>query len=338
MFRRLPISTLFAVLTMFVLGATGDVRAQNNESTSSAKNMIRIALLAPRGSVVDLVFRKMDRDMRAATNNEWGVRVYSSGVAGDEKDVIRKMRVSQMDSAIITTTGMSQVVRELAVLDTPGVITSYEDVKKIQKEMWNEWTQTFLKNNVKLIGWFPTGEYRIFTKGKITSINDFKSRRPWLWPESFILKELWRGLGANGVPLGIPDVYAALQTGMIDSYIATCITAVAMQWHTKVDSMSQFAKGILLQAWVMNKGSWDALPQTARDVIDKVVAHYKDSVFVDAKTADDAAYQKLLKRGFSTFPTFKGYEKVEEMVREKLTGRVFSKELLQRIAKVTGHQ
>jgi TRAP-type transport system periplasmic protein len=337
MFRRLPISTLFAVLMMFVFGATGAVRAQGSESANAAKNMIRIALLAPRGSVVDLVFRKMDRDIRAATNNEWGVRVYSSGVAGDEKDVIRKMRVSQMDSAIITATGMSQVVRELAVLDTPGVIRSYEDIKKIQNVMWNEWTETFLKNNVKLIGWFPAGEYRIFTKGKINSIADFKSRRPWLWPESYILKELWRGLGATGVPLGIPDVYAALQTGMIDSYVATCISAVAMQWHTKVDSIAEVDAGILLQAWVMNKGSWDALPQKAKEVINQVVAHYKESVFVDAKKADDAAYQRLIKRGFTISPPIKGLDKVEQLVREKLTGRVFSKDLLQRILKITGH-
>jgi TRAP-type C4-dicarboxylate transport system substrate-binding protein len=332
MTQKLKISTLFIALAIAILGMTETANAR-----PKTKKTLRIAMLAPRGSIVERMFKKIDRDLRKATNNEWGIRVYASGVAGDEKDVIRKMRVGQMDSAIVTTTGLSQVVREVAILNTPGIVKSYEDLDKVENAMWDEWQKTFMKNNVKLISWFPAGRYRTFTKGKVNNVSEFKKRRPWLWPESFILKELWRAIGATGVPLGVPDVYGALQTGMIDTYVATCMTAVAMQWHTKVDHMSADSTGVLLLAWVVNKKTWESLPQAAKEVITKSSDDFAKDSRKNAKREEDASCKKLLKRGFKLSPT-KGIDKIQKTVRDRVTGRIFSKKLRQRLEKVTGRK
>lgn len=331
MTQKLKISTLFIALAIALLGVT-----ETASAAGKTKKTLRIAMLAPRGSIVERMFKKLDHDLRKATNNEWGIRVYASGVAGDEKDVIRKMRVGQMDSAIVTTTGLSQVVREVAILDTPGIVTGYKDIDKIEKAMWDEWQKTFLKNNIKLISWYPAGRYRTFTKGNIQNASELKSHRPWLWPESFVLKELWRAIGATGVPLGVPDVYGALQTGMIDTFVATCMTAVAMQWHTKVDHMSENSAGVLLLAWVMNKNTWDSLPQAAKDAIVKGSDDFAKESRRNAQKEEDASCRNLLKRGFKLAPT-KGIEKVEKIVRDRVTGRIFSKELRKRLEQVTGH-
>lgn len=327
---------LLSLCIAIFIGMVGDVQAQDKVRSGKAKNTIRTAMLAPRGSLIYRSFREIDYDMRAATANQWGVRIYASGVAGDEKDVIRKMRVGQMDSAIVTTTGMSQVVKELAILNTPGIIHGYDDIKKVKNAMWDEWKERFLKNNIKLITWYPAGEYRLFSKGSIKSIPDIKKHRPWLWPESFTLKELWRAVGATGVPLGVPDVYGALQTGMIDTFINTCVATVAMQWHTKVDHMTDKPRGVLLLAWVMNKNTWNNLPSKAREVIEGTVKRLSLRAYSDAQKADRAAMKKLLKRGYVMTKQPKGFDKVDAMIRKRLTGRIFSQALVDRIRKITG--
>ncbi|MBN1655461.1 MAG: TRAP transporter substrate-binding protein DctP [Deltaproteobacteria bacterium] len=331
MIQKLRTSTLLIALAIAVASVTGNASAQDK-----GKKYLRIAMLAPRGSVVERMFKKIDKHLRDATNNEWGLRIYASGAAGDEKDVIRKMRVGQMDSAIVTTTGLSQIVREVAILDTPGIVTSYEDIKKIEDAMWDEWQKMFLKNNVKLIKWYPAGRYRVFTNGPVTSANDLKSHRPWLWPESFVLKELWRTIGATGVPLAVQDVYGALQTGMIDTFVSTCMSTVAMQWHTKVNHMTAKPTGVLLLAWVINQKAWDSLPQAAKDVIEKDAIAFAEDSQRDAEKEEDASCKNLLKRGFK-LSRAKDQDEVEKKVRDRVTGRIFSAELRQRLEKVTGH-
>jgi len=302
----------------------------------TAMGTIRIAMVAPRGSSVVRNFRRIDRDVREATDNKWKIRIYSSGVAGDEKDVIRKMRVGMMDSAIISTTGLSQVVREVAILNTPGVVDGYHDIQKIRDEMWDEWQQTFWQKGIKLIAWYPAGEYRLFTRGPLKTISDLKSRRPWLWPESFVLKELWRAVGATGVPLALSDVYGALQTGMIDTFFATAIVAVTLRWQAKVDRMTESAKGVLLLAWVMNKDTWDELPGEAKAAIAHRVSRLAKTAHADAKNEDRSAYMKLQKRGIKTIPEPSGFDKVQKLVFTRLQGRVFSQALAKRLANVTG--
>ena len=110
--------------------------------------LIRIATLAPKDSELSRGFAKLNQNLRTATNDGWGIRLYPSGIAGDEKDVIRKMRVGQMDSSIITTTGLSQIVREVAVLDTPGVITNYQELERVLNAMHTEWEDNFRKSGL----------------------------------------------------------------------------------------------------------------------------------------------------------------------------------------------
>lgn len=125
MIRKLLAATLIGAL---MLALPGSSKVANAAETQ----FIRIATLAPRDSDLAKSFLKIDKGMRAATNNGWGVRLYPSGVAGDEVDVIRKMKVGQMDASIITSTGLSQIVREVNVLDAPGVVTNYKQLEAIQ--------------------------------------------------------------------------------------------------------------------------------------------------------------------------------------------------------------
>jgi TRAP-type C4-dicarboxylate transport system substrate-binding protein len=264
--------------------------------------------------------------------------LYPSGVAGDEKDVIRKMRVGQMDSSIVTTTGLSQIVREVAVLDAPGVITNYEELERVQKAMNKEWEQLFEKSGFKLFAWGETGQYRYFSKGPVKTPSDLKTKRPWLWPESHVLKEVYAALGATGVPLQVPEVYGALQTGMVDALVATALAVVALQWHPKLDHVTERTNGVLLGAMIMNTEKWKSIPP---DVQAKLEAEIKKATEGDANSVrqnDNKAYKNLLKRGYTatqfTDAGEKEYEKMSETVRKRLVGRVYPQALLDRVIQV----
>jgi TRAP-type C4-dicarboxylate transport system substrate-binding protein len=300
--------------------------------------LIRIATLAPKDSELSRGFAKINQNLRTATNNGWGIRLYPSGIAGDEKDVIRKMRVGQMDSSIITTTGLSQIVREVAVLDAPGVITNYKELERVQAAMNKEWEESFRKSGFELLGWGETGQYRYFSKGPITKVSDFKSMRPWVWPESYVLQEMYRAIGATGVPLQVPEVYGALQTGMIDSLVATALAVVALQWHTKLTHVSQRTNGVLLGAMIMTNDKWQSIPEDVRKHLQDEIRKNTEGDRQNVRKSDDRAYKKLLERGYTATPfsaaAEKEYQTMAETVRKRLAGRVYPQALLDRVIKI----
>jgi TRAP-type C4-dicarboxylate transport system substrate-binding protein len=252
--------------------------------------------------------------------------------------VIRKMSIGQMDGSIITDIGLSQIVRDVTVLQAPGVINSYQELERVQSAMNKEWEASFDKQGFKLIAWGEGGQLRNFSKVQLNKPSDLKSMRPWLWPESYVLKELYRTLGATGVPLELPEVYGALQTNMVDFVPATALALIALQWHTKLKYVSEETNGILLGAMIMNKKKWESIPEDVRNALYKQIKENYEGDSGNSRDDDKKALDKLLQRGFvSSHYNAEGkaeFERVSKSVREHLVGRAYSKELLDRVTKL----
>jgi TRAP-type C4-dicarboxylate transport system substrate-binding protein len=305
---------------------------------AKAKNMIRIATLAPRDTELTRGFARIDKGLRTATGDNWGIQLYPSGIAGDEKDVIRKMRVGQMDGSVITTTGLSQIVRDVTVLDAPGVINNYAELERVQGAMAKEWATSFEKSGFKLIAWGEVGQYRYFSTKPVKRPADLKTMRPWLWPESYTLKEIYHTLGVTGVPLGVPEVYGALQTNMVDACVSTAIATVALQWHTKLTYITNRTHGVLLGAMIMTNDKWNGIPPDVKATLEEQIRQNTEGDAKNVRQDDDKAFKKLLSRGHTgidyTPEGEKEYEAMAKTVRERMIGRVYPKELLDRVIKI----
>jgi TRAP-type C4-dicarboxylate transport system substrate-binding protein len=74
---------------------------------AKSKEVLKLATLAPQGSVWDTTLRAMGAEMATASGGEVQLRLYPGGVAGDESDVVRKMRLGQFQGAALTVTGLA---------------------------------------------------------------------------------------------------------------------------------------------------------------------------------------------------------------------------------------
>jgi TRAP-type C4-dicarboxylate transport system substrate-binding protein len=329
--RKAILSTLLLALALTLPGSVRTAEAK-------AKNLIRIATLAPRDTELTRGFARIDHALRKATGEGWGIQLYPSGIAGDEKDVIRKMRIGQMDGSVITSTGLSQIVREVSVLNAPGVINDYQQLERVQAAMKPEWEKSFEQNGFKLIAWGEVGQYRYFSRTPLRRPADLRTMRPWMWPESHTMKELYKAVGATGVPLQVPEVYGALQTDMIDAVISTALATVALQWHTKLNHVTRSTHGVLTGAMVLDKAKWDSIPAEVKAALEEQIRKNTEGDARSVRQNDEKAFQKLLARGYvATDYSAQGakeYEAMAKTVRERMAGRVYSKELLERVMKI----
>lgn len=303
-------------------------------------NSIRIATLAPRQSDLVKGLLRIDKGLQTETKGQWKLKIYAGGVAGDEKDALRKMRVGQMDAAVVTSVGLSQVLKELAILTTPGVIDSYEALERVQKELNPEWDKKLDAEGYKILGWGDIGMLRYFSKVPLTSPYDLKKVRPWVWPESHTMKSVLHAIGATGVPLGVPEVYGGLQTGMIDAVITSALGCVALRWHDKLTNVTARTHGPLVGGMVVGRKKWDALPPNVQTMVAQQVAKDYAGANEEVHRDDRTAFEKLLKRGYKATPYSaqgeKDYKDISKKAREMLIGRVYSKDLLERVMKAAG--
>ena len=76
--------------------------------------------------------------MEKATKKSVSLRVYPGGVIGDERDMVRKMRIGQIHAAAITTEGLTEIVPEFSAYYVPLAFQDSEDIMAVTKSLLPE--------------------------------------------------------------------------------------------------------------------------------------------------------------------------------------------------------
>jgi len=295
---------------------------------------IRMATIAPKGSKAERILRAWDMSVREKTGGRVKFRFYPGGVAGDERDVLRKMKVSQLDATTLTSVGLGQIVRSASVLQVPGLFKNYKELAAVRSAMDAEWRKSFDDAGYQLLGWFDIGFGRVFSTQPIARPSDLKKTRPWVWRDDPVFPELMKIVGANGIPLGLPEVFPALQTKMVDTVIASPTAALGLQWFTNLPYMTKQADVALVGATLITNQLYKSLPPDAQQILTETgkQAHQKALELIASEEQTD--YSTLKARGVKevdTAPHAAEWAKAYGELRTRLTGKLFSKELLERV-------
>ena len=302
---------------------------------------LRLATLAPSGSSWMKVFNAWNLTVKEQTDNTLKLRFYDGGSQGDERDFVRKMRAGQMDGAALTTTGLGMLVRQVLVLSVPGVIEEYEQLDSVRAELGGRFEKMFETEGYTLLGWGDVGKTRLFSMEQIERPSDIKKLRPWVWKDDPIFAEFLKVVGANPVRLGVPEVYPALQTRMVDTLPASALAAVSLQLYTRLKYISKRNSGIIVGATIIRTDKFEALTEDQQNVLASTGIRAHKALNRSIRRDDDKSYATVLKRGLTAVDTSEHQAEWEEagrQVRERLTGRVYPKSLLDAVIAAAGNQ
>jgi TRAP-type C4-dicarboxylate transport system substrate-binding protein len=335
--RRLFFLWPLALLGFLISGDSFSSQA-SAEASPKPEHQLRIATLAPRQSGLGRAFQQLRKELKELPNAQVDLKMYDGGVAGDEETVVRKMRVGQLDGALLTSTGLGALVPQVLVLQAPGLITSYPALDDVRDKLGPDLEKLFDKAGYELISWGDSGQIRIFSKHKIQHPSDLQNVRPWVWRGSPTMRAFIEAAGANGVTMGLPEVFSALQTGMVDTVISSSIGVLAFQWHTKLKTMTKPGGGIVVGAYVIRKDRLAALPKAARDYIRQSAKDHAQDFREGGRRLDKEASEVLAGRlkSINLWRNQHAWEAVQREAREALAGRLYSKSLMTRVQEIVG--
>jgi TRAP-type C4-dicarboxylate transport system substrate-binding protein len=227
--------------------------------TARAQTVLKVATLAPEGSSWMNLFHEWARNVETHSGGKLKIKFYAGGVAGDERDAVRKMRLGQINAAAVTAIGLGLIQSEVRVLELPLMVRSYAELDYVRNAMDAEFRKKFEEKGYVLLAWGDVGPVHIFSNTPIRSKADLQQTKLWAWTDDPLVKTMFKQLGSNGVPLGVPDVLTSLQTGLINACYGSPLSMVALQWYTKVKYMTSLQLSQAIGASVITKKDWDKL-------------------------------------------------------------------------------
>jgi len=299
----------------------------------AGKVTLKLNLGTPPGHPYNVGADVFKRVVETDTGGAVTVQIFPSAQLGGETESAKNVQLGTLEATIVSTSNLSSFLERLNVLSVPYVFKSIAcSFSVVDGPVGQEFSATLLKDaRLHVLGYPTFGARQLFnTKRRVVKVDDIKGLK--IRAPDALLEATWRALGANPVPLPFPEVFNALQQGVIDGDANPLTSIQTFRWYesTKFVSFTNTAVGI--GVFIINDAFLQKLPKAQQDVVLKAAA---ESIKVNrASEADlNKKAEAFLRTQGVTFDT-----PDQDAFRAKLTPvfdeakKRFGAELLDRVA------
>jgi len=330
--RKRPIILLFSLVGILLFHQL----ILTDYAAASPKYLIKFATVAPEGSTWVKHLRKLDKEIRVKSSGMLGFRIYAGGIAGDELDVLKKIRIGQIHCAAFTGVGFGQILPMVRVLDLPYLFRNDNEIDLVHQELRPFFSKGFKKRGFELLAWAEVGNVYLFSKKPIKKVKDLRGLRVWAWSGDPIAKETFAAMGVNPILLAITDVTTALNTGMINTVYAPPLGAIALQWYTSMSYIMTLPLAHSTGAVLISSKYFDKLPQDLSKMLTSAFDKAMIKLTSTLREQNKEAFQLIRDSGLTIIPVPSGsslneFYKIHEQVARKLTDKIYPKEVLEQV-------
>lgn len=289
--------------------------------------VVKLATVAPKDSTWHEYLLEIDEKWSEASSDRVKLKVYA-GTLGDEDDIMRRIRIGQIDAATITTAGLSTVDEAAKALHIPLAFSSYEELDYVQTRIAKTVEKALRAKGIVVLDWGDAGWVYFFTKSPVRRPDDLKREKLFVWAAGDVTEaeELWKTLGFNPIPLSSIDILPALQTGMITAYQAPPLAALANQWFAFTHSMTDIRWAPLTGATVISTRTWSKIPSDLRPKLVQLVQEAGVKLRKNIRQLEQDAIQAMIKRGLQVVSVppdaVAEWEKLAESVYPEIRGKI----------------
>ncbi len=266
---------------------------------ASAATVVKMATLAPEGSVWDKVLKEMGADWQQQTQGEVTLRIYPGGVAGDEPDLVRKMLIGQLQAAALSTAGLSVIDNGFQIFQLPMFYRSYDELFYVLDKMRPQLEARLLERGFVMLNWGHGGWVHFFSKQPVRGVGDLRKQKIFSWSGNDAMIQIWRKNGFQPVALAATDILTGLQTGMIEALPTTPLAALSLQWFRQTPYMQSLGLAPLVGATVITKKAWDQLSPNAQQVLRATGKKSEARFNREIPDQDERAIAQMKERGLN---------------------------------------
>jgi len=264
----------------------------------AADPQLRIGTLAPKNSVYHQQLMELGEAWRAAQGGEAKYRVYPDGSQGGETDMARRMRIGQLQGALLSVVGLREIEPSIKALQTmPLLFKSWEEIDYVREKMRVGMEKKFLDKGFVVLAWGDAGWVRFFTKTPAFRPDDFKGMKFFAWGAESEQQEIMKSLGYTPVPLETSDILPAIQTGMINAVPSTPYFALASQVFNSAPNMLEINWAPVVGALVVTRKAWDEMSPAAQKVLREAGEKAGQHMRTQARREVDESVAAMAKRG-----------------------------------------
>jgi TRAP-type C4-dicarboxylate transport system substrate-binding protein len=287
---------------------------------------VKMATLVPEGTSWHLILKETAAQWKKISNGRVNLVIFAGGVAGDDTDVVRKMKLGTLQGAVLTAVGVAELEKAVYALEVPMMYASYDEVYDVLGKMRPRLESAIEKKGFVVLNWADVGWLRHFTKVPVRTPDELKQQKLFAWAGDNDSLEIQKGLGFNVVPLPATELATALQTGLVNAVSTSPQVAVLTQYYNYAKNMTDLYWGLLLGATVIKKDVWDRIPADLHAPLLKAMAEAGAKLQADVRVGGERDVEAMKKRGLNVVAvdpkTREAWARLVESVYPRIRGKI----------------
>ncbi len=264
----------------------------------AADLQLRMGTLAPKNSLYHRQLLEVGEAWREAQGGGAKTMVYPDGSQGGEAEMARRMRIGQLQGALLSVVGLREIEPSITALQNlPLLFRSWEELDYVREKMRPAMEKKFLDKGFVVLGWGDAGWVRFFSKDAAVRPDDYKRLKFFAWGSEQEQQSIMKSLGYTPVPLETADILPSIQTGMINVVPSTPYFALASQIYNTAPHMLEINWSPIVGALVVTTKAWDAMSPAGQASLRAAGDKAGLQMRTQARKEVDEAVDAMKKRG-----------------------------------------
>jgi len=226
---------------------------------------VKLASVAPEASPWGAALNQMAVDWARISNGQVRIQVFHNAIAGEESDVLRKIRIGQLQAGVFTSAGMKQIVPEVFSVSVPFMIRSEEQLDYVMERITPDLEESFREARLHVLAWSRAGWVHFFSRDPVTYPDDLKSQRLASDPNDLELQQAFKLMGYSPIPMPQPELLTSLNSGLVDAFYTSPLVAGGYQWFGLAPHMLDLKVAPFLGAIIISDAAWRRVPNNIKD-------------------------------------------------------------------------
>ncbi len=305
-------------------------------SSTLPAQTIKLGSVAPADSPWDLGLKRIAAEWSRISKGTVTLKIYSGGIVGDEADMIRKMRIGQLNAAGLSGVGLCRILPSILTLQAPMLVRTDEQLACVLDSLKPVFEKGLEEKGFVVLSWQMVGWVHFFSKTPVTSPADLKKQKLFVWAGDADAVQIWKEMGFTPVPLAVTDLMSALQSGMVEAFSATALSSASYQWFGIAKNMSEMKWAPLVGGLVVSSSTWSKIPADLRPQLLASARAISVTMQNDIRAKDEEAIAIMKQNGLKVVPVPAQAEAQWQALVDngmgKLYGKSFDKAIHETIA------
>ena len=258
---------------------------------------LKIATLSPEGSMWMEKMRQGADQVAVETQDRVKFKFYPGGVMGNDKAVLRKIRIGQLQGGALVSGSLSSLFPANQIYAQPMKFMTLEEVDYIRKQMDQFIIDGLDKAGFVTFGLSGGGFAYIMSKKPIKTIQDLQKRKVWVPDNDKLSQEAIKTFGITPIPLPLADVRTSLQSGLIDTVAISPVGAIVLQWHTQIRYVTNIPLIYLHAVLALDKKKFLKISPQDQKIVTRIMTRAFQEIALQNREDDSKAIEAMKTRG-----------------------------------------